>query len=234
MTSLLAPFRSVVSWRQILRQTFDEAFFKDNCLGMAAQLSYYFLFALFPTLLVLVAIASYIPLSTLVDEMVRILGGFAPPEVLAIIAGQLAKISQGDQGGLLTLGMLTALWSSSAAMTAIIDTLNRAYDVEEGRAWWKVRLLALALTIGGAVFILVSLALTLVGPAAAEWLASWGYFGDGIAWTWKILQWPFVFVLASLGMAFIYYFAPDAEQDWVWLTPGSVAATTLWLGATLG
>jgi membrane protein len=234
MTSLLAPFRTPLSWGQILRRTFDEAFFKDNCLGMAAQLAYYFLFALFPALLMLVAIASYFPLYELVDEMVRVLGGFAPPEVLHIIANQLTKISQGDQGGLLTLGMVTALWSSSAAMTAIIDTLNRAYDVEEGRPWWKVRLLAMGLTVFGALFILVSLALIVLGPTAAEWLASWGYFSTAVEWAWKVLQWPFVFALASLGMAFIYYFAPDAEQDWVWLTPGSVAATTLWLGATLG
>ena len=77
-----------------------------------------------------------------------------------------ARSPKGEQGGLLTLGMLLALWSSSAAMTSIIDTLNTAYDIEEGRPWWKVRLTAIGLTVGVALFILVSFALILVGPTA--------------------------------------------------------------------
>lgn len=97
---------------------------------------------------------------------------------MAIITEQIRKISAGssakhpehvvDQGGLLTLGMLLALWSSSAAMTAIIDTMNTAYDIEEGRPWWRVRLTAIALTIGVAVFILVSFALILAGPRVSR------------------------------------------------------------------
>jgi len=133
-----------------------------------------------------------------------------------------------------TIGVLTALWSSSSAMTAAIDTLNRAYDVEEGRPWWKVRLTAILLTVGVALFILVSFALVLAGPTVAERLANvWG-LGPAFEWTWKILQWPIVFALASIGIALIYYFAPDVKQDWIWLTPGSVFATWLWLLATLG
>ena len=58
--------------------------------------------------------------------------------------------------------------------------------------------------------------------------------GPAFEWTWKILQWPLVFALASIGIAMIYYFAPDVEQDWIWLTPGSMFATTIWLIASLG
>ncbi len=128
-----------LTWGQILRRTFREAL-DDDCLGMAAQLAYYFFFALFPTLLFLLAIASYFPIDTLIDDMFRMLGGIAPAEILAIMTEQIRKISDGEQGGLLTLGILLALWSSSAAMTGIIGTLNTAYDIEEGRPWWKVRL----------------------------------------------------------------------------------------------
>src|SRR5205085_6809200 len=122
-----------LSWREILRRTFKEAFFEDNCLGMAAQLAYYFFFALFPALLMLLAIASYFPYHQLLDGLFNALGGVAPSEGLLIVTDQLKKISSGEQSGLLTIGFLTALWSSSSAMTAIIDTLNAAYDIEEGR-----------------------------------------------------------------------------------------------------
>jgi membrane protein len=231
---MLARFKVPLTWNQIVRRTFDEAFFKDNCLGMAAQLSYYFFFALFPALLMLIAFASYFPYHQLVDGLFMALGDIAPPEALSIMTDQLKKISSGQQGGLLTLGFLTTLWSSSAAMTAIIDTLNAAYDIDEGRPWWKVRIVAVGLTMGGALFILVSFALVVAGPTMADKVADWFYLGPVFEWTWKILQWPFVFGLVSLAMAIVYYFAPDAEQDWVWLTPGSITAAVLWLGASLG
>jgi membrane protein len=234
MAVLLAHLKIPLSWMEILKRTFREAFWKDNCLGLAAQLAYYFFFALFPALLFLLAVASYFPIETLVDDMFRTLGGFVPPEVLSIITDQIKKISEGQQTGLLTFGMLATLWSSSAAMTAIIDTLNSAYDVEEGRPFWRVRLIAIGLTIGVAVFILLSFALVLLGPKAAEMIADRTVLGPVFEWTWKILQWPLVFALASTGIAMIYYFAPDVEQDWIWLTPGSMFGTTVWLIASLG
>jgi membrane protein len=233
MAFMLAHLKVPLSWWEIFRRTFYEAFFKDNCLGMAAQLAYYFFFALFPALLVVLVLANYFYDPDFVDNMFLLLGGVVPRAALEIITEQIVKIRE-NQGGLLTVGMVTALWSSSAAMTAIIDTLNNAYDIDEGRPWWKVRLTAIVLTVGMAAFIVVSFTLVLAGPSMAERLTS--YFGLGAAfeWGWKILQWPLVFTLVSAGVALVYYFAPDAEQDWVWLTPGSILATTMWLLASLG
>jgi membrane protein len=234
MAFLLNSLKVPLTWREIFRRTLYEAFWKDNCLGMAAQLAYYFFFALFPALLFILAVASYFPLTTLVDDLFRTMGGFMPPEALQLITDQMIKISDREQTGLLTLGMLLAISSSSAAMVAIIDTLNNAYGVQEGRPWWKVRLTAIALTVSVAIFILVSFALVLVGPRLATEVAYSLNLGPVFEWTWKILQWPVLFALASLAIASIYYFAPDVEQHWVWLTPGSIFATTLWLAASLG
>src|SRR5215204_2663147 len=186
MAAMLAFLRVTLSWREIMRRTFKEAFFEDNCLGMAAQLAYYFFFALFPALLMLIAIASYFPYHTLVNDLFSTLGGFAPPEALTIITDQLAKIANGENGGLFTIGMLTTIWSTSAAMTAIIDTLNAAYDIQEGRPWWKVRLTAIALTVGVALFILVSFALILAGPTVAEWIAARTPLGGAFVTTWTV------------------------------------------------
>jgi membrane protein len=234
MAAFLGHLRVPLSWREIARRTWDEAFFKDNCLGMAAQLAYYFFFALFPALLVVLVFASQFARDPdFVSHLFLLLGGVVPTEGLRIITEQLVRI-RANQGGLLTVGMLTALWSSSAAMTAIIDTLNAAYDIQEGRAWWRVRVTAVLLTIAVAIFIVVSFALVLAGPALAERFADWYGLGAAFEWGWKILQWPIVFVLVSMVVALVYYFAPDAEQDWIWLTPGSVVATVLWLLTSLG
>jgi membrane protein len=201
---------------------------------MAAQLGYYFFFSLFPALLFLIAVASYFPVTTLVDEIIGTLGKFAPPEFLSIATSQIRKISGEEQGGLLTLGILTALWSSSTAMTAIIDTVNHAYGVEEGRPWWKVRLIAIALTIGGAVFVLASFALVIVGPQLAEPLAEAFGLGSVLEWTWRIMEWPLACALAGAGIALVYYFAPDVDQEWSWLAPGTMFATLLWVATSLG
>jgi membrane protein len=225
--------RLPLTWRELLTRTGKE-FVADNGLGLAAQLAYYFFFALFPAVLVGIAFASFFPLEHFVDRIVGTLDGIVPGDVVGILQDQIRKISDGNNGGILTFGLLAALWSSSAALVGLIDALNRAYDIEEGRAWWKVRLLAMGLTLALAALILVAFALVLVGPTAAEYIARVTGLGPVFAWTWKILQWPVVVALVATGAGFLYYFAPDAEQEWVWVTPGAVLAATTWLAATLG
>jgi membrane protein len=118
-------------------------------------------------------------------------------------------------------------------MVSIITTLNAAYDITEARPLWKVRLIAVALTLGMSFFIMVSMALVLVGPTLAEHLASTMHLGPAFTWTWWVLQWPVIFLLVATAIGFVYYFAPDAEQDWIWITPGSVLATALWVIVSL-
>jgi membrane protein len=222
-----------LGWWELLSRTVKE-FVADNGLGLAAQLAYYFFFSLFPAVLVGIAFASFFPLEHFVDRMVATLGGVVPGDIIAILQDQIRKISEGNNGGILTVGLAAALWSSSAALMGLIDALNRAYDIEEGRSWWKVRLLALGLTLALAAFIVIAFALVLVGPTAADYIARATGLGPVFAWTWKILQWPLVLALVALGAAAVYYFAPDAEQEWVWVTPGAVLAAIIWLAASLG
>jgi membrane protein len=226
---ILQVFKVPLSWRELLKRTAGEVL-ADNCLGLAAQLAYYFFLALFPALLFITAIVSFIPVAGLLDAITGMLARVAPGEVLSIVQDQILKIAHEKNGGLLTIGMLGTIWSTSSGVTAIIDTLNQAYDIQESRSWWKVRLLALGLTLGLALFIVISFALVLVGPTLAEKVAVWLHMGPAFEWSWKILQWPVVFGLVTFAMAMIYYYAPDAEQEWIWITPGSIIATFLWLG----
>jgi membrane protein len=222
-----------LSYWEIIKRTAREAV-DDDITSLAAQQAYYYFFALFPALLALVSIASFFPIENLVDEVVDRFGRFAPPEVIKIVTDQMVKIGQGDNGGVLTVAFLLTLWSSSSAILAMVTTLNKAYDIDEGRAWWKVRLIAIFLTIGLAIFILTSMALLIAGPATAEHLATRFGLGQAFVWAWTILQWPVIFALVASAIAFVYYFAPDAEQDWVWITPGSIVATILWVLVSLG
>ena len=229
---MIARLRLPLSFTELLKRTLKESW-ADDILSLAAQQAYYFVFALFPALLTLISIASFFPIANLVDEAVAMLGRFAPPEVLTIIADQLKQISQSDQGGVLTLAFLLTIWSSSGAMVSIITTLNAAYDITEGRPFWRVRLTAIALTVGISLFVLLAIALVLVGPTVAEHLAATLHLGAAFKWTWWVVQWPLVFLFVVTGIGLVYYFAPDAKQDWVWITPGAVLATVLWVLVSL-
>ena len=205
----------------------------DDILGLAAQLSYYFFLALFPAILFVLAIASFFPLSNITDDLGRALGPFVSPQVLELIQDQMRRLANNESGGLLTFGVAAALWSSSAALVSIVGALNRAYDIDEGRPWWKVRLVAIGLTVGAAVFVLGALSLVLAGPTLADFLGDSTGWGTPFKWTWLILQWPIVFALVSTAIGCVYYFGPDADQDWSWITPGAVAATVLWFVVSL-
>ena len=230
---MLARFRVPIGWGELLKRTFSEAL-ADDVLSLAAQQAYYFFFALFPALLAVISIASFFPVQNLVDEVVTMLGHVAPGDVIRIVREQMVAISESNAGGLLTLAFAFTLWSSSSAVVSMCSTLNAAYDITESRPWWKVRLIALALTAGLAVFILASTTLVVAGPKIAEQLADMAGLGRAFVWTWTIAQWPVVFVLVATGVALVYYFAPDAEQEWIWITPGSVFATLLWILVSIG
>ena len=182
----------------------------------------------------MLAIASFFPLYTLTDDVSELLRPVASPEILEILRTEMMRLANEDSGGILTLGVLGALWSSSAAIVSIVDSLNRAYDITEARPWWKVRLIALGLTVGTAVFVLVALSLVLGGPAVFERLGTLLGAGWLFEWSWMVLRWPMVFAMVSTAIGLVYFFGPDADQDWVWVTPGAVLATILWVLVSLG
>ncbi len=217
-----------ISLTELLRRTFKECL-DDDCLGLAAQLSYYFFLALFPALLFLLAIASFFPLHTLTDDVALLLGPFVSAEVLQLIQEQMQRLASAENGELVTAGVVGALWSSSAAIVSIVSALNKAYDLTEGRPWWKVRLVAITLTLGFSLFILAAFTLVLSGPSVARYLGEAAGLGTAFTTAWMILQWPLAFALVAFAIGLLYYFGPDADQDWVWISPGAIAATILWL-----
>lgn len=229
---MIAAFDIPLSWGELVKRTLKETS-DDDCLGLAAQLAYYFFLALFPAILFGLALASFFPLANFIDDMLRTLRPIAPPDLLGFLEEQLRRLSNADSSGILTIGILGAIWSSSAAVVAIVGSLNRAYDIEEGRPWWKVRVTAIGLTIALALLVVSSFTLIIAGPTIAEYLASSLGFGAVFEWAWKILQWPLAFFLVCTAVGLVYYFAPDAEQDWAWITPGAVIGTLLWVLVSL-
>jgi membrane protein len=205
---------------------------KDDVFGRAAQLSFYFLLALFPLLLFLTVLLGYVAESgtRMRDSLLSYLSTLLPVSASDLVYTTVDDITKAKGGGKLSFGILAALWASSTGMAALIRSLNAAYNVEEARPWWKQRLVSIGLTIALAVLIISALTLLLTGEGIGEMIA--GSFGLGYAFTmtWKIVQWPLVLAFALLSFDLAYYFAPNLkDQDWKWLTPGAVVGVLLWL-----
>jgi membrane protein len=230
---LFALFRPPIGWLDVVKRTVHEIQ-ADNCLGLAAQLAFYFLLSLFPAVLFLVALIGYLPVDQAFTQLLEALGAVAPQELLALVRQQLEQVSQGQHAGLLTVGIAGAIWSSSVAMVAIIDALNHAYDVSEWRPWWKRRLLAVVLTLLLALFILVALVFVLVGPAVASQAAAWFRIEPAVAYVWRLVRWPVIVFCVVLGLDLVYHFAPNRPARWAWITPGSLVATVLWIASSVG
>lgn len=206
---------------------------KDEILGRGAQLAYYFLLSLFPALIFLTALMGLFPLQDAMPELMTYLQNVLPGDALSLVQKYLEQVVRGSGGGLLSIGLLGALWASSSGVTAIIDSLNTVYGAKESRPFWKVRLLAILLTIALAGFIILSITLVLYGEHIGAWIANFVGLGWLFELSWVLLQWPVAIGLMLFALAAVYYFCPDVEQDWRWVTPGSLLAVLLWLLVSL-
>jgi membrane protein len=205
--------------------------------GRAAQLSYYFLLALFPLLLFLMSLLGYFAQagSDLRNTLLTYLATVMPYSAVTLVRTTLDEISQSAGGGKLSFGLLAALWAASNGMGAMSDTLNVAYGVKERRPWWKVRLVSIALTIMLSILIVVALAIVLYGGRIGDAVATHFGFSNLFTIIWRVLQFPIALVFILLTFDLIYYFAPDNRlRGRNWWNIGAITAVALWVLVSFG
>lgn len=216
-----------------LKATVQE-FVKDDAMGLAAQLSYYLILALFPFILVLVSLTSLIGNPELASTVLAYFRQVMPTQLFQLFEGFIGPVIDGSSPapGLLSFGILFTIWSASGAFTAFINALNKAYDVEETRPFWKVRGIAVLMTLGLSALIIFAVLLLVLGPSIGSGVA--GYFGLGgtFEFVWNIVRWPVALMLMILAVALLFYLAPDAGQPFRWITPGGFVGVFLWLVAS--
>jgi membrane protein len=220
-----------LGWKELGKRVYAEVM-DDDVLGRSAQLSYYFLLALFPALLFLTSLLGYLAGENgqLRQGLFNYLAAVLPGDASKLVAETVTDVAQSSGGGKLSFGILATLWAASNGMGAISESLNAAYDLKETRPWWKVRLAAVGLTLALTLLIVTALVLVLYGGDIADAVAVKVGLGAAFAVGWKVLQWPVALVFVLLAFALIYYFAPDAQQqNWKWITPGAIIGVALWL-----
>jgi len=220
-----------IDYKEVGRATIKE-FSQDDLTGLAAESAYHILFSIFPLAIFAASMSAIINRVFGLDlfgKIMTALTNVLPSDARSAISAPLAKVLSNQNGGLLSFGIVLALWSGSNAMSTFIKALNRAYDVEETRPIWKAKGLQVLLTLfmgilTSVAFILIAFGGTIIGSVA-------DHIGAGSVFkiVWSIARWPIVLVFISLALAVLYWVGPNIKQQFKWISPGAILATLVWV-----
>lgn len=216
---------------QVLKESVRD-FFADDMTTYASALSYQVLFSLFPFVIFLIALLGFFHLEDFF-EWLRQQAQLVFPQQSMKQVNQVIDDLQRERGGLLSVGVVIALWSASAAVRATMNALNVAYDVSEGRPAWKLYPLSIVYTIGVAGMMIAAATLLMIGPQAMQWIAQQVGMEQLFVTLWAWVRWPAALFLLTLAVALIYYVAPDVEQEFRFITPGAILAVIVWVAASI-
>lgn len=214
-----------MSWKEFLRGFKDELS-RDGVTDLAATVTYYGVLALFPFLLFLVAVASLVIDPADAERLVAQLSEVAPGAVTQIVGDRLRQLGEDQNVTLVGFGALGAIWAASGGVMALMRALNLTYDVQEGRPWWKVRLVAIGMTVVAGVLALLAALVAIAAAPLADRVG--GPIGAAIGW----LRLPVAGLVMMFLWALVYYVLPDVEQKFKFITPGSVAGVLIWVLAS--
>jgi membrane protein len=215
--------------RHALIQTYDDIG-RNHTLQMAAALSYYFVMSLFPALIFLSAVVTFLPVPDLFNQALDFMARFVPTDSMGLVRKVLADVVTPNRGTFLSFGLFATLWAASGGFAAAIEALNIAYDVEETRPFWKTRPLAIGLTVLIGALLLIALAVMIVGPKFGEWLSIRFHLSAIWAWLWPYIHWTISVVFTVLAVEALYFLAPNVKQRFWATLPGAVLAVTTWIG----
>ena len=222
-----------LSLGELLKRTWKEVN-DDNAYDAAAALGYYFLFALFPMLILMMALLTTFNSTAMLDKTLSMLSHIMPGDSYKLISSELPIVARQSKGGLLTFGIILTIWSASSGVVSVIDGLNRAYEVKEERSFIKRRLLGIALTIALVLLTFVGGGLVVGGDQLA------GYIADAMNAPWMTTVGTIAGVVLGLiamfaGLELVFYFGPNVHYPkWYWVSPGSLAAVIIFILGSLG
>lgn len=225
-TRLLRPGRDI-PWRTFGRRLAD-ACVDDAIDDVAAAVTFYCVVALFPLLIVVFHLISQLASWESIDEAVRSLSRALPHEVTRVLLERIAALRGRPSGGLITFGLLGALWSGSAGVGSLIPALNRAYDATETRPFWKRRLRALVVTAAVSVASAAASLLMIAVPAVSHHLPS------RLGWALTVARVPAATLMVSAAWGALYTFLPNVRLRYRLVTPGSVVGVVAWLLVSWG
>ncbi len=223
------------SWFYVVRKTAHE-FGEDQCTDLAAALTYYAVLAVFPAMLALISVLGVLgQAQNSVDTVLDTLRPLVSAEVLTSVETALNQVASSESAGLaLVVGVLAALWSASGYVGAFGRAMNRIYEIDEGRPFWKLRPVMLLLTLVAVVLAALALLMLIVSGPLAESIGNVIGLGSTALLLWSIVKWPVLAVVVVVVVGLLYYTTPNVQQPkFRWISVGAGVAIVVWVLASV-
>jgi membrane protein len=205
---------------------------KDRATGLAAQQAYYYMLALFPLLILLIAIVPYLNIDP--QQAIIVVNKLLPSQSAELLRDNVVKLVSERNGGLLTFGIIGTIWSASSGMNAFIKAMNIAFDVEETRSFIKARLVSIMLTLGLILAFVVALLLPVFGRVIMDTIQSFIQIPEPFEIVFTIVRWVVALVVMAAVLAGLYRVAPNKHYPFKHVIPGAIFATVVWQLISLG
>jgi len=206
---------------------------RDECTGIAAQVSFFFVLSLFPFFLVIAAIIGSLPWTTVWQPFVQWMFTYFPRLSQTMLFEAILDLSKW-RTGIVSFGLVTTIWSASSGFVSLMNALTVAYGAKDTRSYWKKRMIAIVATLGSAVFFVSSFGLWSICHWARSTVGTEFKSSDLFQTPWRIAWWLFTLFLLCIGIDLIHYFLPDCGRKWRWLSPGTLFVAFSFVLASLG
>ena len=224
------------SWFYVLRKTMHE-FTEDQCTDLAAALTYYAVLSIVPAMLALISVLGVLGQGeTAVKTVQDTLDPLLSPQTMNFVNQALDSVAQSQGAGLaLVIGLVAALWSASGYVGAFGRAMNKIYEIDEGRPFWKLRPIMLLLTLIAVTLAAAALLMLIVSGPVAESIGNVIGLGDTALTIWSIAKWPVLALIVVLVVALLYYATPNVQQPkFRWISVGAGVAILIWVLASVG
>ncbi len=205
---------------------------KDRATGLAAQQAYYYMLALFPMLILLIAIVPYLNIDP--QKAINVINQLLPEESAQLLRDNVVKLVSERNGGLLTFGIIGTIWSASNGMNAFMKAMNIAYDVEETRSFIKARLVSILLTIGLILAFVVALLLPVFGNVILDTVQTIIPIPEPYDIIFNVIRWVIGIAVMVAVLTGLYRIAPNKHYPFKHVLPGAIFATIVWQLISLG
>jgi membrane protein len=204
--------------------------YDEHLFVFAAGLSYYFVLSLFPLLVSMAALLSYVPIPHLFEGLLNLMARLVPGDGMSLVRNIVSDVVSHKHPHLLTLGLLFTIWTASSGFAAIIDGLDVVYRVRETRPVWKTRPIALGLTMLAGSLLLVAVGLMVEGTSFGVWATGRFNLNPASFAVWRYLRGSIAASLAVLAIELLYHFGPDVKQRFRDSLAGAIVAVMTWIG----
>lgn len=220
-----SPRHKKEGFRGLLKRIFLEAQ-SDNLPGESAKVAFYFFLSLFPAILTLFSLTGFVGGEAAFDWIMGRIRSMVPQQTASYLARFVRQVTSDQQAGILSLGLLLTLWSASTGVSAVTDAMNRMYDVEETRNWFKRRGIALGLLAAIIVLMIGATTIIVAGPSLVDFM--------GLDRVMAVLRWPIGLAAIVFLLSLLYYVLPNRDQRHRILMSllGAVVGGLGWLAVT--